>query len=208
MIASINLFIWTIAYNNEKNIIKWCDSLKLTCPITFQILNQGNPISKKTQNHIKCKIINCDNKPLAKAWNWCVSQSPTEWVLISNDDVEFTTGWWEAFQKYKERYLWIGPSHCFCINKKLFKKIGPFDENFSYFGFEDDDYLIRMRKSKLPIMYGTSNKFPYKGDRFAKFIIHHHKDRIDFGENNPNHQYFYKKWKGEIPYWKNQKLIL
>jgi hypothetical protein len=204
----MNISVWTIAYNNDANLLRFNDSLRETSPVVFRILNQGDSsLLKGTTDQLdRCEDIAewLGNKSLAKAWNWCITESPTDWVLISNDDVEFAPGWWEAFHRYCREYFWIGPSYCFCIHQQLFREVGLFDEGFPYLGFEDDDYLLRMEQTSLPIMYGRSDKFPYNGDRFANFVIHHHEPRVRYDESNPNREYFEKKWPGRIPYWKLQ----
>ena len=203
----MNLTAWTIAYNNDANLVRFNDSLTLSSPVRFKVLNQGDlPLDPNTVERLcACEeVVNwLKNKSLAKAWNRCVSQSSTDWVLISNDDIEFRTGWWESFREYSEEYLWLGCSHCFCIHKQLYEVVGSFDEGFSYLGYEDDDYLIRMEQSGLPIMYGASG-FPYDGDRFAQFIVHHHCSRVNFG-SNPNRDYFFSKWKHHLPYWRRER---
>jgi hypothetical protein len=74
------------------------------------------------------------NPSLSRVWNWAILQSESEWVLISNDDIELNEFWLrdlECEMKENPESLWHGPSRCFMFNKKLIELVGFFDENLT-----------------------------------------------------------------------------
>lgn len=84
-------------------------------------------------------------------------------------------------------------SICWFIPKAVLKKVGDFDERFVNYGYDDDDYCIRVQQAEKPIVV-------YHG-----CLIKHYTDRMTFhgpGETNgishwyngDNHDIFIEKW--------------
>ncbi len=55
-------------------------------------------------------------------------------------------------KKVKPRYVAIAPAACFIIEKKVFEKLGGFDEDYFLFK-EDEDFERRLRKDKFYIYF-------------------------------------------------------
>ena len=102
---------------------------------------------------------------LTKMWNDLVIHSPTEWVLLLNDDVLIPDV--DALMQEVERSTTIshgmhtinGSFSHFCVSKQMMIKLGWFDERFLGFGEEDADIVWRhIGKLKHPIPYmGSRN---------------------------------------------------
>ena len=90
-----------------------------------------------------------DNCHLPKTWNLCKDISPTDWLMISNDDIFFKDGWYDRFcEKVMDGCLLIGCGFsCFLIHKKVFELIGMFDERLTHAYCEDTDFLLRIINS-------------------------------------------------------------
>lgn len=100
------------------------------------------------------------NPSLSRVWNWAIGQSRTEWVFISNDDIDLNKKWHSDLLKDIKGYpgaLWHGPSRCFLFNKKLVNLVGWFDERMLGFTYEDLDYLRRMNYLSIPHRYDVSS---------------------------------------------------
>ncbi len=92
------------------------------------------------------------NQSLSKCWNQVVILSPTQKVLILNDDTEVS----ELFRTELEAHIQNNElftlnrswSH-FVISKKIIKKIGWFEERLPGIGQEDGDYTYRMAMQNI-----------------------------------------------------------
>lgn len=95
-----------------------------------------------------------EQRGLSKIWNTILTHSTTDWNLVLNDDVEITSQSFDSailnIQNQKDADLVttmnIYWSH-FIINKKVFEKVGYFDERYLGFGQEDSDFRFRFFKA-------------------------------------------------------------
>jgi hypothetical protein len=118
--------------------------------------------------------------------------------MISNDDVVFKEGWVEAVTPLLRLYDYVGQSYCNISRKSMYSEVGLYDEKFTSFGWEDADFYIRMVENNIPIIYGSSQEYPYNGDRVLQYFIHKDGTRCDFSHNNPNYKVFMEKYGREF----------
>ena len=93
---------------------------------------------------------------LAKCWNSILLVAKHEWVVISNDDVTFDDDWVAKLERCmaerpKARHIGLAyPSNkysCFAIHKSLIADVGWFDERFTGYYMEDEDWHLRLSPS-------------------------------------------------------------
>jgi GT2 family glycosyltransferase len=92
------------------------------------------------------------NMGVAASWNWFLNNVPMDQgaMMISNDDVTFQKETLRMFyEKIKEPDVdfLLGEQNVwalYAITEKIFKDVGPFDENFYPAYFEDNDFAYRM----------------------------------------------------------------
>ena len=96
----------------------------------------------------------------------------------------------KAFTRKNLGQLWKDYDFCAAVfSRNTFEKLGFFDENFLVGGYEDTDYIYRLRKERMK--YGVTG---------ASFIHHFGSQTLgDFkklGDKHVahNHDYFVKKW--------------
>ena len=104
-----------------------------------------------------------ENLGVAASWNYLIGKAIVndfKYFLILNDDVILqkdeaqirqilSKGTPEHFYLCRPFYNWSS----FILTKKVYEKVGPFDENFKKAYFEDNDYMYRMRLAGVPIKY-------------------------------------------------------
>jgi hypothetical protein len=98
-------------------------------------------------------IVLPNKSSLPQLWNYGIIHTPTDWVLICNDDGIFKHGWLEHLEKQiaTDRYDQINILHYggMCIHKRMMLKIGWFDERFRGGGYEDNDWQLRISEAGL-----------------------------------------------------------
>ncbi len=171
-----------ITYKLPQNILKSAiESVCHTTPeesVTIRIINNGPPIDASFYPaDIEIIENGPDTKHLSKTWNDVIRTSPDEWVLISNDDVEFQTGWFNVWnQCVSEGYELIGRGFSiFSLKKSVWQKVGGFDENFKFGYCEDADFLIRCVQNNIK-MSQTFGPIDFNC-RLHGYFIHYHRDR-------------------------------
>ncbi len=94
------------------------------------------------------------NQSLSKCWNQVIILSPTEKVLMLNDDTEvsdlFRNELETPIQNNEVFTLNRSWSH-FVISKTIIKKVGWFEERFPSIGQEDGDYAYRMAMKNIEL---------------------------------------------------------
>jgi GT2 family glycosyltransferase len=142
------------------------------------------------------------NIGVSAAWNKILTGSP-DWVVISNDDVEFAPDMLEKLVRAAEtseaEYLFPGSAgSMFCVflvKQSGYAKIGPFDENFFPAYFEDNDYHRRMKLLNIHELQVPDAGYLHVGSAYLKSLspeelaIHHHQFDV-------NRDYYYRKWGG------------
>ena len=113
------------------------------------------------------------------------------------EGMEFSkfSAWAGAFQTRNRNQIWKNTaSFCaFVLHRSLYEKIGGFDENFRIGGYEDTDYLYKLRKNGLShATVGASVVYHFGSQTMGQF-----KKRGDLHVSH-NRTYFIKKW-GEDP---------
>ncbi len=88
-------------------------------------------------------------QPLTRSWNQLIILSRTEKVAIISDDVfvgdVFREGLEQCIDKHDTLFL-INRTWChFVTTKETVRKVGWFEERFPGIGWEDNDYMFRMK---------------------------------------------------------------
>ncbi len=164
-----------------------------SCGIEFTYPNLGQEI----------RVYN--KSSLTELWNLSIILSPTDWVLICNDDIEFKEGWLEYLEKMIDsgKYDLIHLFHygAMCIHKSMICKVGWFDERFRGGGFEDNDYQLRISEAGLKDRVDRSHDFIRKdGNREVGHFVDHTK-YVHNGEGWQgcnNAEWIKKKWRTNL----------
>lgn len=141
-----------------------------------------------------------ENLGVAASWNFLIGKAIVndfKYFLVLNDDVILqkkeneireilAKGTEEHFYLCRPFYNWSS----YLLTKKVYEKIGPFDEGFKKSYFEDNDYMYRMRLAKVPIKYVDElNPDIYLNSQTLE------KDPLLSGYVQ-NREYFLQKWGG------------
>lgn len=103
-----------------------------------------------------------DFRSLAKLWNNCLINSPTDRMLLLNDDVKIDETFWKDldtaiiqnhYNSFKINEKW---SHVF-LNRKEVDDLGWFDERLLGVGYEDTDFEARWLKKYKTYMPQITN---------------------------------------------------
>jgi|WetSurMetagenome_2_1015567.scaffolds.fasta_scaffold66228_1 hypothetical protein len=139
-----------------------------------------------------------DHQPLARAFNWLAMLAKHENILILNDDVgvksEFRCNL-EKIAPPADIYTLNGTWSHFVMNKRTIKQVGWFDERFQGIGWEDTDYVIRLKLMGMPpgdvLVHGLEDYHaPAEDAGWAKI------SPVTLGKYSElNWQFFQKKWR-------------
>jgi hypothetical protein len=200
-----SLQVWVVTCNSEDDMVEWATTFCQTSGrIPFNVINQGaKPLSNNTVKVLidnGCASIrdNLNCKCLTQTFNICIQKTTTEFLMLSSDDVIFIQGWVETLADLMDSHDYAGQSYCCVARKEMLERVGGFDENFTYIGWDDCDLFIRMVRAGVPLIYGHSHEWPTDGDRVLKYFIHKEKPPnktvITYGPENPNHKVFLDKY--------------
>jgi GT2 family glycosyltransferase len=149
--------------NRKDLLIKALNSYAELMPeVTKLILDNGN-------QDISCVDDNTwiweskENLGVAGSWNYLINKAISndfKYFLILNDDVILEkdesiirqilkNGTSDHFYICRPFYNWSS----FLLTKKVYEKVGAFDESFKKAYFEDNDYMYRMKLGGVPIKY-------------------------------------------------------
>jgi len=149
--------------NRKDLLMKALNSYAESMPeVTKLILDNGN-------QDIPCVDDNTwvweskENLGVAGSWNYLINKAilnDFKYFLILNDDVILQKkeheirdilkkGTNEHFYICRPFYNWSS----FLLTKKVYEKVGAFDEQFKKAYFEDNDYMYRMKLTGVPIKY-------------------------------------------------------
>lgn len=142
-----------------------------------------------------------DKSSMTELWNMAIILSPTDWVLVCNDDIEFKPGWLEYLENTiaTGKYDLIHLFHygAFCIHKSMVLSIGWFDERFRFAGFEDNDFQLRISEAGIKDRVDRSHDFIRRdgGREVGHFVDHTkyvHNQHCSWGGSNE--PWFKAKW--------------
>ena len=141
-----------------------------------------------------------ENLGVAGSWNYLINKAilnDFKYFLILNDDVILQKkeheirdilkkGTSEHFYLCRPYYNWSS----FLLTKKVYEKVGAFDEGFKKAYFEDNDYMYRMKLAGVPIKYiDELNPDVYLNSQTIE------KNPL-LGGYIDNKEYFIQKWGG------------
>lgn len=138
--------------------------------------------------------------------NYAFNKNDYDVVIIVGSDTEMKEGFLEAFLKDHEEKnpdFSCGRDtgfNCFAVNRKCYRNVGTFDENFFPAYYEDNDYDRRVRLSHETIIYdicGETGLLEHYGSATIR------KDN-DFNSANGvtfsiNKEYYIRKWGAAPP---------
>lgn len=86
---------------------------------------------------------------MAKTWNlamqWAFADPEVEWLLCSMDDVGVKPGWLDLVNQHAfDFYLAPCGDLVFLFNRRVFRRVGWFDERFPVIGFQEWDWEARV----------------------------------------------------------------
>jgi glycosyltransferase involved in cell wall biosynthesis len=93
---------------------------------------------------------------LAKCFNTILRAAKHDWVVIANDDVRFDKGWKDTLlatmkECSKAQHIVMAyPRNryaCFAMSKALVARIGWWDERFTGYFYEDEDWHLRLSEA-------------------------------------------------------------
>lgn len=168
-----------------------------------QVILNGAEISKyesliqKYESYVRF-IINKDNIGVAAAWNQGIICSNTRYVVLSSDDLDYTSDWYVPLLKLlntNSRLLQVSLSHpmsfsSFCIDKRLIGLQGWFDHNFTRGYYEDEDWYLRFRE-RLNLY---NNRIPYEEIIPHLRTVKRPLQKRTYYNRVPNIIYFHLKW--------------
>lgn len=114
------------------------------------------------------------NPSLSRTWNWAIGQSETQWVMVTNDDIQLKEDWYVCLKRDMESHsesLWHGPSRCFLFNKQLIQSVGWFDERLTGITYEDLDYVRRMNHAGVYKLYNQESSLWVKAKSLKDEIV-------------------------------------
>lgn len=180
--------------NNYNGLFRLIDSAEAgsVIPDEYWIIDNGNSIHKFGDLNPKIKVIYSGNNiGVAKSWNLFLSRvSDKDILIISNDDIILERDSLKIFIEGLDRDQFsctsgVNAFSFFYLPKKIWMKVGPFDESLSpnYAYFEDNDYDLRLRlmnyrtvKVDIPIRHENSSTM--KNYSQQELEEHHRKFRI------------------------------
>jgi len=158
-------------------------------------------------------IINPERRSIAFNWDKGISWNVTaEWVIVLNDDIEFTRGWddqlWDkinADDKSTGLYLISKPNSFsgFAINQDFYKMVGPFRPEYKGGGFEDEDFFLMAGKvfnhhtAADLLNLGPVFSFPFSESRglINHRPIEEYNSKSHWSKENENKEIFERFWK-------------
>jgi GT2 family glycosyltransferase len=164
------------------------------------ILDNGNQDIERYDENTTIYVSE-SNMGVAASWNYLIKKAIEDGhdkFLILNDDIILTldeetiiriiSRWVDNFIVCRPFYNWSA----FILNKKIYDKVGEFDENFKICYFEDNDYKYRMELQGILIKYeDLLSPEVYNNSMTIK------KDPTLNNFDN-NRKYYIEKW-GELP---------
>jgi glycosyltransferase involved in cell wall biosynthesis len=105
-------------------------------------------LAEQSHPHVNF-IYNKENVGLVKAWNQCIINSSTDWVILTCDDMIFDEDWFEVFttivtENPHLEQIHLNSFNCVALHKKTIVRMGWWDERYRYYpSMEDDDWYLR-----------------------------------------------------------------
>lgn len=107
-------------------------------------------VKEAQQSFANAKFIYSDeNVGLVKAWNQCIIDADTDWVILTCDDMLFDEDWFEVFtdilkEKPHLEQIHLNSFNCIAMHKQTIVRMGWWDERYRYYpSMEDDDWYLR-----------------------------------------------------------------
>lgn len=107
-------------------------------------------IKKVDQDYDNVKIIySKENFGCPKAFNELILRSPSDWVILTVDDMLFDSNWFEVLNDIINsnptlEQIHLNSFNCMAFHKKTIARMGWWDEGYRYYpSCEDDDWYLR-----------------------------------------------------------------
>ena len=155
-------------------------------------------LAKAWAKRFDCQFIRSEtNDGLPKAWNRCIIESKTNWVVLCPDDIIFDPNWLSYVnQVLTERpqtlMLFGNISDIILLHKKVITKFGWLEERYQG-GVSSEDYDLHLRLTEI---FGFS-PYTWPGDH-----IQGHEREIRIARKTTKEDYFKKH---NFTYWCNSE---
>lgn len=187
----------------------------IQAPVRIILIDDGSPFQldlvKHKINPPYAIVVKKENGGYAKAVNTGLKLTKSEIIIISNNDIVFEDGWFEAlmglFPKYdigsirteeQETVDAITENDKFgslwAMKREVYNKLGGLDENFGRGYFEDLDYHVRALKAGFKIGKSHRARVNHRGRATFKVVDN------DNERYNRNKAYFEEKHGNENQY--------
>jgi hypothetical protein len=133
----------------------------------------------------------------SKLVNHCIVKSTEEIVIIISDKARGTFSDIDKMLKLIHKgYGWVGLYRFgfFGFKKDLIRKIGFMDERFVGSGWEDSDYIRRMKESNIGFYY--MEEIPFLKMRTSWKYCKPNSDELDL--NSPARKHYMNKWEDRV----------
>lgn len=177
---------------------------EFTKPETFYeliIIDNGSPI--RLEYDCDILIRNKRNRGNSVAWNEGLKLATGDYLLLADNDVEFSEGWeklagegitfplskCEGQTEYTKQiagYFWM-------MDRKTFQKMGYISEEYGLGYYEDTDYFRTAQLKGIPLNCNTEVKIYHHGKATSK------KMEIMDGIIEKNKKFYETKFNGEYP---------
>lgn len=183
------------------------------------VVDNGSPIASDVmQGLADLYIRRQDNAGYPWAVNQGIKLSSGPLICVSNNDIRVSPNWYkvaedilygeelnlaschfrminydELFSYGSEVYYWGKERWCsssfFVIKKEVIDKVGLYDENFSYFGYEDWDFWTRVRQEGFKTAYTNRACYQHRDSSTANLLDQEERAKAV----RKNREYFKKK---------------
>lgn len=146
------------------------DSLKYGRPDEVIVVDDGSPVLAGLTG-VDHYVRRDTNGGFPEAANTGFEEAMGDILILSNNDIQFTRGWLEAIieplnQGYDISHIVVSDSDALVLNeitedeyfgslwamtRRVYEKLGGFDERFKNGTFEDKDYYVRAKRAGFRI---------------------------------------------------------
>ncbi len=123
------------------------------------IVDNGSPKPYEPHHMLRARIARTDNLAIMTSFNRVIPQDEWDWIMLTDTDVLCQGSFLDLVNEFDDRAIYgqqmftQGPVQwfdgwMFCVPRRIWDDLGPFDETFKLTGaFQDLDYCLRAVKA-------------------------------------------------------------